>query len=148
MPQLQLIGLALVGVLIASLVAAVLWFRSEAHDEKALRLAKERDLAQAVDVNKTNIAVIDRLKQQKKTDDATVAELSRRVSEISERASEQTRTIAKLQRKNHDVEAYLAAPIPAELARVLNASVAGYANRARRKSGAADAHRTVSQAAH
>lgn len=105
---------------LAGLVLAILYYRGEAISATAERDRLKTDLATVRAVNDMQKAVMERLTALRSVDDKLMVDLQARLSELTQQTEQATDAIRDLEKTSADVRAYLAAPVPAELRRMLN----------------------------
>lgn len=130
--NLKLYALLGVGLIIAALTGAALWYRGEAIEAAGARDKAQGELATALAVNATQKAAIDRLTAFRAMDDKLMVELQGQLSELATQTKRTTDAVRDLETTSADVKAYLSTPVPAELRGLLNRRPAGGATGDRR----------------
>lgn len=107
-------------VVIAALVAAVLWYRGEMKGADAARDKASAELSLVRDANEKQAALIDQLACRKERDEQIVADISSKLAGINQTLADTSQAISGLEKDYESVRAYLASLVPDPLRRVLN----------------------------
>lgn len=107
-------------LLVAVLVAALLWYRGESIAAKAERDRAWADLRVAVEANRTNLDTIAKLRAEAEANDRLAAELVTKLDDINRQMDEANKALGELGDANEDVRGYLDTLVPDDLQRLLN----------------------------
>ena len=116
---------AVLALIIASLVAAMFYYKSNAISARAEATQARADLATAVAVNKQNEATMVRLKADKDASDKLAAELAEEIDTANETTLALTKRLADLRAKNVEVNDFLQLALPPALRLYFNPKAPG-----------------------
>lgn len=107
-------------LLMACLVAALLWYRGDAIAARSGERAAKADLATAVATNQAKDETIGRLHASAAANDRIVATMADQLTAINAAVNDTNLQIGALKDGNEEVRAYLAGRVPPDLERLLN----------------------------
>lgn len=106
-------------LMIAGLVALVLIQRAKLETAAAQAETAAAALVEAINTNREQSAVIDRLTQQRAIDDRTVAAFNRQLAEIRAETTAAALALETLKEADPDAKAFLSMPVPDSIRRLL-----------------------------